>query len=564
MKRVFLIILIVLTSIGILFLCTDYFKGEKLDITLDTFDFELKIGESKIITANVNKTDKEYILSWVSTNPDIASIDNTGKVIAKSKGQTNIMVSCEDVSKTVRVTVSEIEVLSVMFNTTELSIKVDDTGSLIPIINPSNATNKTVTFTSSDNSILSVDNNGNYKGLKIGKATITVKTVNNKTASCNFDVLTNEIFVDSITLSNPGEMKVGDSKTITYSIKPDNATNKTITWSSNNTSVATVTNGVVKALKAGTVIITATSSNGKTSSVTINIKTNVKPVATAKDFITNNSSIRKEYSSDTLKYKSYRVDRNFTVNNEVKVSPNAYITYIWMKNPNTQMVRADGNGTVSTIINSVGSKYQNKQLIAFNDNGCINNNCRNPYHVTDGSIIDETSKPDVGGWDMIGISKDNKIVQITGGMSDKSKFTKIINDNGIRNTFEIFVVTFIENGKYKSGLDLGTPLETGGDPRQAICQLDENNYVMYSSSVGSSKGTGNKIHIGALARLFMNMGCINAFNFDGGGSTTMVIKDKGSTTATGIIGMDKYTGTNGGFKQYAERSGRLDAIMFIE
>ncbi len=161
------------------------------------------------------------------------------------------------------------------------TIKVNEGLSLNVVVNPSNASNKTVTWTSSDTSIVIVSN-GLIKGVKEGVATITSKSNNGKTATCEVTVTkqtTTNITVDvtGITLDNTSSsIEVGKKLILTATINPTNASNKTVTWTSSNTSIASVNSkGEVTGIKEGTVTITAKSNNGKTATcrVTVNAKT---------------------------------------------------------------------------------------------------------------------------------------------------------------------------------------------------------------------------------------------------------------------------------------------------
>ena len=111
------------------------------------------------------------------------------------------------------------------------------------------------------------------KAVGFGTATITAKSNNGKTASCSVTV--NPIVVSGFSLNKTSLSftGTGSSQTLTATILPSNATNKTVTWSSNNTSVATVSsNGTVKAVGYGTAVITAKTVNGLTSNCTITVK----------------------------------------------------------------------------------------------------------------------------------------------------------------------------------------------------------------------------------------------------------------------------------------------------
>ena len=175
------------------------------------------------------------------------------------------------VTLTATVPVPTVAVTGVRLNKTSLSFT--GTGSsqtLTATVSPSNATNKTLTWSSSNTSVATVSN-GVVKAVGFGTATITAKSNNGKTASCSVTV--NPIAVTGVSLNKTSLSftGTGSSQTLTATVSPSNATNKTLTWSSSNTSVATVSNGVVKAVGFGTATITAKSNNGKTASCSVTV-----------------------------------------------------------------------------------------------------------------------------------------------------------------------------------------------------------------------------------------------------------------------------------------------------
>lgn len=170
-----------------------------------------------------------------------------------------------------------IPVTSILLSSSELSIQLGHSETLIATVLPDNATDKTVTWTTSDASIASVKD-GAVTANNLGTAIITA-TAGNKSAECQVTVLPIEVTSVTLDITNL-ELTEGDSKTLTATVTPDNATNKNITWSSSNTAIAKVNeSGMVTAVKAGSAIITVTTENGgktATCSVTVNEKSNVE------------------------------------------------------------------------------------------------------------------------------------------------------------------------------------------------------------------------------------------------------------------------------------------------
>ena len=181
-----------------------------------------------------------------------------------------------------------INVSSVIITNKTESLTVGNKVIIRYTILPDNATDKGVTWTSSDDSVASVSK-GEVTAKKEGTATITVKTSNGKTDTAKITVLTNEIKVTGISLNQTSKtIKVGDTVTLTPTITPDNATNKNVTWTSDNAGVASVENGVVKGIKAGNATITVKTNNGLTA--TFSVKVESTSCGTSRIFFMNTGS----------------------------------------------------------------------------------------------------------------------------------------------------------------------------------------------------------------------------------------------------------------------------------
>ena len=122
-----------------------------------------------------------------------------------------------------------------------------------------------MTGKSSDTNIVIVDSSGRIKGINTGRATITVTSQNGKTATCTVEVINDEIKVEEIVLTPiDNVIGTGNVTQIIAEIKPKNATNRELIWTSSNSEIATVdANGTVNGIKNGTVTITAKTKDGK-------------------------------------------------------------------------------------------------------------------------------------------------------------------------------------------------------------------------------------------------------------------------------------------------------------
>ena len=246
------------------------------DIKLSTDNVSLDVGDGYTIKATIspsNATSKN--VRWTSSDTSVATVRG-GVIIALKEGTTTITATTNNgKTASAKVTVKKkiIEPYSISLDKTNSTINVGGKVTLFATITPSNAQNKTVTWSSSDKSIATVSN-GQVTGLKTGTVTITAKTFNGKTATATVKVTDQVVNVQSISLSNTNlTLNAGSTYTLRVTFNPTTATNQNITWTSSNTGVATVTaTGLVKGVKGGTATITARSSNGKIATCDVEVK----------------------------------------------------------------------------------------------------------------------------------------------------------------------------------------------------------------------------------------------------------------------------------------------------
>ncbi len=229
-------------------------------VTLDQSQITLEKGNTQTLTATVapaEATNKN--VTWESSNPAIATVGTDGTVTAVAKGSTTITAKTADnYTATCQVTVTQ-PITGVTLNKTSLDLEKTATERLTATITPSNADgDKTITWESSNPAIATVGTDGTVTAVAKGSATITAKTSNNKTATCNVTVgvpLKGISFEDNTTQKT---LNKSDSFTLAVAYDPiDTDADKTVTWTSSDTSVATVNGGVVTAVAGGESTITA-------------------------------------------------------------------------------------------------------------------------------------------------------------------------------------------------------------------------------------------------------------------------------------------------------------------
>ena len=228
-------------------------------ITLNKTELTLKKGESVTLVATIKPDDAtEHTVTWTSSNSNMASVDANGKVTALSGGNVTIAAKAGGKSAVCMVVVI-VPVESVTLNQSSLTLGEGESATLRATVTPKDATDfSSVSWSSSDESVATVDQNGGIRAIREGSAHIVAKA-GDKQATCTVTVIKR---VSSISLDqNSLTLLVGKSSTLMVTVLPEDATDKTVTWESYDTNVATVENGVVKGIDVGWTTITATAGN---------------------------------------------------------------------------------------------------------------------------------------------------------------------------------------------------------------------------------------------------------------------------------------------------------------
>ena len=538
-------------------------------IILDKKEMSIYLKEKNIINVSFepnDATDKSIV--WKSNNPNIANVDNNGIVSGINTGSTDIIVSTPDgrISSKCHVLVKERKVESIKLEESDMTLRVGNKKKLSLVISPPDATNKKLSYISSDRSVLSIDADGNMTAKKVGQVVVTAKSVNNIKASCNITVVdSNTVLVNNVKLNKSSlRLDVFKEEKLNAIITPNNAYNKKINWVSSNPSIATVdSNGLVKGIKDGTVTITAKSSEGG-KKATCKVTVRATPIVPL-------NSITIRYDGTTLKY--------YIQNNN-----SYYLTYIWMDDPYNQIRKLDSTVakygklmtdtelanagkkslrmTIGDMLNSYiksGRIPSSKALVAYNASGFYDKRIStwkpvSDYYdlktnswivLTEGKVIrNRLTEKETPQGIVIGISPSGELKIYDGKVNneeDRKKKSDLILSDKIKNTWS-FSPVLIKNGKINSFSNNQSAY------REAICQINTNNYVVLT--------TINSKRLSEVSTILKNIGCKTAFNLDGGGSTSMFYKPSNTKTVTKVKCSD-------GSSHNTCRS-VVDGIYFIE
>ena len=246
-------------------------KPQASEVILSETSVTLKEGQNHTLTATVKPENaKDKTVTWSSDNASVATVSD-GIITARREGMALITAkTVNNKEATCLVAVEAIEVDSVSISENSLTLKEGETHTLSASVLPENASDKRITW-SSDNSLVATVSEGVVTAKKEGTATITAMAENGKKATCLVTV--KPVEVSAVSISNTDlSLSEGDTYELTASVLPENASNKSITWSSDNTTVATVSKGIITAKSAGTATITASASNGVKAQCVVTVK----------------------------------------------------------------------------------------------------------------------------------------------------------------------------------------------------------------------------------------------------------------------------------------------------
>ena len=300
----------------------------------------LSVGTTSQLIAEVSPSNTNQSISWSSSNSNVVTVDSNGLLTAKGVGTATIVAkTINNITDTCQVTVGNysLNLRSILITTDYSVLPIGSKKQLVVAFNPSNATNKTVTWSSNNASVATVDSSGNVKAISPGSAIITARSSDGGyTDTAIIEVVNYDNLVEEKTLSfASSSYSIGVNQTVTLNpiITPSNATFKAVEFQSSNASIATVDeNGVVRGIAPGTATITATTKrNGIKASVSVTVRT----IAS---------------TSVSLNSTKVSIDRGDTFSLIATVNPsNATNQTVTFKSDNPNIATIDSNGIITGI-----------------------------------------------------------------------------------------------------------------------------------------------------------------------------------------------------------------------
>jgi len=319
---------------GLTAYCNIEVEQSATGIKLDKTALNLLAGKFDYLKATLAPADTtDNQIEWSSYDTNIAKVDENGRVTATSSGTTLITAKIGTHLAICRVNVTQ-PVVGVTLSSKKTTIYKGQKFKLTPTIEPKTASNKAVTWKTSDSSVVTVTTDGTITGVAGGAAVITCTTADGDGKLADICVVTVKELVTSVKL-NYSSYKLGLKKTIklTPTVSTQTATNKNVTWKSDNTKVATVDkHGKVTGKALGYATITATAQDGSQEEASCEIR-----VVTLVSSISLNSTSKSLYVGDRYDLKATINPKNAT-----------YKSPLW-KSSNTNVATVDSSGTVTAL-----------------------------------------------------------------------------------------------------------------------------------------------------------------------------------------------------------------------
>ena len=289
--------------------------------------------KAEILPANAS--DKS--VTWTSSNKKVATVNSKGVVTPVSKGKVTITVTTNNGKKkaVAEITVKKrIDVSVIRMSASKKNMYVGKTLTLTAKVYPTDASYPQINWGSTDKSVAKVDQKGNVKAVGVGTCKIKAKSADNPLV---YEYVTIKVFkhVSGVKLSpKAAVVAVGNTKQLKVTVSPSSAFKKTVTYSSSDKSVATVSSdGLVKAKKEGTAVVTVKTDDGGFTAQTI---ISVIPCVKSKSVKLNKTS------------KTIRVGDEYTLKETVLPSDTTNKKVVWASSDNS-VARVNSKGVVTGV-----------------------------------------------------------------------------------------------------------------------------------------------------------------------------------------------------------------------
>ena len=225
----------------------------------------LSVGATQQLEVTVTPADAKVTLVWASDNESVAVVDDQGNVTGVAPGTVEVSVTADEAVAKCKVMVIALKPQGLSLDVEKLDMTVGQTRQLEAVVTPTGAEAEDLQW-SSDNKSVAIVNDGLVTAVSEGKTVITVSCNGGKLiAECEVTVAKQpeeKVMVSSITMPSELELTVGASSVLNVAVLPENATDKTVTFSVNGDCVSVDQTGKVLALKEGTAVVTATANDG--------------------------------------------------------------------------------------------------------------------------------------------------------------------------------------------------------------------------------------------------------------------------------------------------------------
>lgn len=353
-------IIALIVIVGLVFLFGGETKEEKPkeeekvveELVLENQSINVNVDETVKINAYVSNN-PNAVITYYSSNNDIATVDSTGNVLGKENGTASIIISYSSttgtkLTKQCYVNVAGgVEITSISLPKGELILSRGATYKLDPQVSPSEFDISKLKYKVSNNSIVNVSKDGSVEALSTGLAVIRVQADDNIHADLTVRVvddstITSKIYVmpESITTMNKVTMKVDEEKELVYTVNPSDTDKSVISLKSNDTSIVSIDNNKLKALAEGNTTITLETLNGIKTDISVVVKPNIIEVSSLN--IT---------SSQTLNIKVNEISQ---ISYEVKPS-NATDKGVSFQSSNTSVATVSQTGLITGVANGTAT-----------------------------------------------------------------------------------------------------------------------------------------------------------------------------------------------------------------